>query len=471
MLKLSTITRILPNDAADSCLTFTTLDEWAEYIESNDVPSHVAFNFSGNYLRPIEIDNFINSLDRCPGYVALDLSSTGLSDASCPLLSSALISHQVYSLNITGNPVTDDGMTYLIDAFPSAPLVHLSARSTHITDRAGRLLITAAAEMRSLLTLYLSGNCLGPATVEAMQSHLGLTSLLALDLHCTGVGSRPQDLIKAVGSVGSLAYLNLWGCGLLPTEELGNLLAPASRCFASLSHANFGNNPLGDEGVALIARGLRNNAALTHLDLSGVGITDRGAAALVGAVATNAALIHLNVAHNPLGQAGVAAIRGLLESHPSLDVVNVGEPVEPEAEAEPARSVARPDPARPSLDLMPRPTLPSPSPRPESSPLSIDTTRSWADDSVRIQPSSGRTPVPSTPQSAPVPTESHESASDVELTPAPLPVGETRARTDESLLLSGQGGVEGAFDIAEEEEDLLTLPTMGGASQLLEPGM
>jgi len=101
--------------------------------------------------------------------------------------------------------------------------------------------------------------------------------------------------------------------GLIQLDFSGNKLTAAS--VAALNRADIGSvytlklsrNPIGDEGVELIAKHERSER-LANLSLDHVGMTDRGARALAASPFVSS-LMYLAVGGNDLTEAGIAALR------------------------------------------------------------------------------------------------------------------------------------------------------------------
>ena len=70
-----------------------------------------------------------------------------------------------------------------------------------------------------------------------------------------------------------------------------------------------GNIAIGDDGVEMIARGLKNNSTLQQLDLSSCGVTDEGCDHLAGTLSTGGTgLTHLTLHKNAISDGGAVSL-------------------------------------------------------------------------------------------------------------------------------------------------------------------
>lgn len=182
-------------------------------------------------------------------------------------------------------PVVEVAVTDLdedsIDALLAAawlPRVrHLILRGAIGDDGFARL--AAARPAKNLRALNVSGNELGPDAMAALTT--GLPRCRHLVLTANPLGDEGVALLASWGAVASLESLYLSACGV-SAASLGALLGDGT--FAHLDKLCLSDNDeLGDEAAEAIAAHARNLPALRYLELRSTGLRAAGLAMLLAA--------------------------------------------------------------------------------------------------------------------------------------------------------------------------------------------
>lgn len=146
------------------------------------------------------------------------------------------------------------------------------------------LIAKQLAHSQSLTNLWLKRNPLGPASVHGLAQLISHhPHLRTLDLDQTGLGDEGVALLfchlvsSLLGDTATLPLRNLYlngnGISTNAAHWIGRFLALPSCPLESLY---LSNNPLGNEGLAALAEGLKSNRLLQRLSLQSVGGSDEG---------------------------------------------------------------------------------------------------------------------------------------------------------------------------------------------------
>jgi len=137
-------------------------------------------------------------------------------------------------------------------------------------------------------------------TVEGVKASIGaFISLTSLDISWNDMGDKVLAAIARAPFAGNLTKLNIEGP--LVTDEG---VKASIGAFTSLTSLDISFNPIGDEGLAAIARApCADN--LTELNIEGVRVTTEGVQANIGVFIS---LTILNISANYIGDVGLAAI-------------------------------------------------------------------------------------------------------------------------------------------------------------------
>ena len=114
----------------------------------------------------------------------------------------------------------------------------------------------------------------------------------------------------------------------ISTPEGAKAIAEALKVTASLTSLSLSQNPLGDEGVEVLAQGIKANKTLKTLDLSmphmySFQIGPRGATAIADALSASASVTSLSLARNNLGDDGAEALSIGLKENKSIKMLDL----------------------------------------------------------------------------------------------------------------------------------------------------
>jgi uncharacterized protein (TIGR02996 family) len=259
----------------------------------------------------------------------LRLAFRKLGAAAAVVLASAPKWTALTRLDLTCNPLGDDGVRALA---ASTALERLERLELSLTDfgHSGFQALLDSPHLPQLHQLDLSPGlgidheALGRSRLLRRLTHLALerTGLDGEGLRRLALLSGPGRLttlnlgenqfnVAALAALAayplghSLRVLNLRHCGI-DRDQLRALLAP--QAFPYLDDLDLGDNPLGDEGVRLLARWPRL-AQLRRLELRGTQMTAAGLRHLLAAV-EDGRLRYLGLAHNLIGDDGLSALAG-----------------------------------------------------------------------------------------------------------------------------------------------------------------
>ena len=104
------------------------------------------------------------------------------------------------------------------------------------------------------------------------------------------------------------------------SRRIAHLLA---RSDSALQVLTLNQNPLHDEGVAMIAAGLERNTGLKELSLAETKISDASCSVIVASLQTNTTLERLNLANNKLRDTACIALSVALENNSTLTSINL----------------------------------------------------------------------------------------------------------------------------------------------------
>ncbi len=155
---------------------------------------------------------------------------------------------------------------------------------------------------RSLQVLRLIGCMILPITLQMLANAANLQSLHSLNLSDNPIGPDGVQSLARSPHLHQLRELMLAGCQLLTEGAIALSATPTFR----LTRLSLGNNRLGNDGVAAIAR-CPQFAELRHLDLQNNAVGNLGVEALVNSPHMSN-LEYLNLYHNHVSARGVQVL-------------------------------------------------------------------------------------------------------------------------------------------------------------------
>jgi NLR family CARD domain-containing protein 3 len=264
-------------------------------------------------------------------------------------------------LDLSDNCVKAEGLSIVIDdalAVSTCRLTDLNLSNNKLGGRQGASLIAKLLrDNTSLRTLVLGHNDLGGRnqSMKEILTSLHRSCLLHLDLTANKLGDRgAAGIAEALAAPdGKLQILNLANnkirysgaykladafvkhnnTALLKLDLRDNMIeAEGAQAFGSalrlsytLQELNLSRNNIGDDGLRVIALGLKENrtSALRRLDLSWNGIKDGGARLLADMLMDNSVLTYLNLRCNFICDEGIRALAESLPFPLALDELDL----------------------------------------------------------------------------------------------------------------------------------------------------
>ena len=218
----------------------------------------------------------------------LDLHDCCIGDSGAEHFASALESCQnLTSICIAQNGVTNLGLEKILRGVAVNPVITFMDLHSNLIDKTG------AAKVAVFLL-----------------SNTSLKHLILDENH--GIGSEgAKEIAAALCQNSTLETLSLKSCGI--SKKGAERFATTLSQNTTLRGLRLcGNVDIGDDGVELISRGLRENTSLQTLDLSSCGVGDEGCAQIAEALVGNTTLTHLALQKNEIGVGGALALSGTL---------------------------------------------------------------------------------------------------------------------------------------------------------------
>ena len=188
------------------------------------------------------------------------------------------------SLNISENPIGDNGVTHLVEALKqNKTLEELGISDCGITDAGVAALAEALRQKITLERLYIN--------------------------RCGTTDAGVAPLAEALKQNKTLERLDISGCGI--TDAGVAPLAEALKQNKTLESLDISLCGITDAGVAPLAEALKQNKTLESLDISYCLITDAGVTPLAEALQVNSSLRRLIILGNKLTENGLTKLREL----------------------------------------------------------------------------------------------------------------------------------------------------------------
>lgn len=203
-------------------------------------------------------------------------------------------SNTLQTLALGCNPIGDAGAALIGRALPhSRVLVTLALQDCAITAQGVRHLATGVGRNSSLRSLWLFANAAADEGAAHLAAALRTSKLQHLGLEMNDVSKLGAEALSYALSFG--------GCHL---------------AWLRLQH-----NPIGDDGVAALARSIYSNRTLTKLQLRDVQVRERGVAELAKAIPHNMALQSIGLEENYLPPSATESLLRAMRQSPSLKSV------------------------------------------------------------------------------------------------------------------------------------------------------
>jgi Ran GTPase-activating protein (RanGAP) involved in mRNA processing and transport len=219
----------------------------------------------------------------------------------------------------------DEGIMALTNALKASqsevpiPLVQLHLWSNHLTDSGGEHIAQILPVLsRTLRSLNLSGNALGPSSAGAIVAAIGshAPSLVSLSLSRNPLGDEgaiavATGLLEVIQPASMQSAAPIEGLSShLPITSTHALTLAASLRELHLSHCHFTAH-----SGSVLARAMRSHPSLASLDLSHNFLDNDGWVGLLTCLhASSTQLTHLSAAHTGMGMPALLALASALKS-------------------------------------------------------------------------------------------------------------------------------------------------------------
>ena len=273
----------------------------------------------------------------------LDLYKTGIGAHVEPLMQSLRSDTSVRHIQLGSNALGRPGCVaiarYLEDVPGRIETWYLGGNDI---DADGFSLISRAiVKSKSVSSLYLKGNPLGPESVPGLCRLITeMENLRILDLDETRLGDEGVALLfeTLVGATGTIPlealYLSGNGMSTRAAEALSKLLSQ-TQCAHNLHSIYLSYNPLGDLGAKALSQALQSATQLRRLTLQSVGLGTEGASALAHSLRGHPSLrvldlsqghatVRLGQAFNYIEDGALDSLRKLVESTTGLEALHLG---------------------------------------------------------------------------------------------------------------------------------------------------
>ena len=291
------------------------LCEASSTIETLSVP-----DIRGNKLAVEELASalYVNSSVR-----RLHFSGQGLDASRTRALVSAC-SNRLVRLNLERNPLGDEGALALAEVLhANTTLEQIRLESCDLGGYGIAALSGLFATLPGLTVVHLDDNEFGAAGAAALStllecpaSRIDHLTLSNCLLGDDGVASIAKGLRNS-----RLSYITLENNSISAGGT--EVLASALTCSDFLSHLNLSRNSIGDAGAIALAVAITRTSCLRQLDVSRNSIGDTGAQAFAQALAHSDSVRHLNLSRNGISDASAEDFAHCLKSNAKLEELNL----------------------------------------------------------------------------------------------------------------------------------------------------
>ncbi|XP_038656818.1 NACHT, LRR and PYD domains-containing protein 12-like isoform X2 [Scyliorhinus canicula] len=347
-------TNIKPNQT-DLLNTFHYLFESQnKTLAQKTVGSVETLAFSGLTLTPIDCVILSHVIGLCDTIKHLDVQNCYIRYEGLQRLKPVL--HKCRVLRLRMNELGDSGVKLLCEVLRKmdCKIQQLGLEENRLSDSCAEDLAFAVSTNWSLKDLNLSNNKLGDSAVRllsvALRNPERKIQKLGLADACL-TGSCAEVLVSVLNTNQSLTDLNLSGnklgdsgvkllCEALrkpdcKIQKLGlsavSLTASCAEDLASTLHANsvlsvlnLSYNKIGDSGMKLLSKALRNpDCKIQRLQLDDTRLTDSCIKDLVSALGTNRSVTELNLESNSFTDQSIPKLQKLIRNCSSLERIEL----------------------------------------------------------------------------------------------------------------------------------------------------
>jgi Ran GTPase-activating protein (RanGAP) involved in mRNA processing and transport len=253
-------------------------------------------------VKSLEFEKGVLYSDRRMDLCKMVVGPTNIGNLIESLKTNTFITHFLLGNNIIG-PHGAKCIADFLDEFPNRMDTWYLAGNC-IDSASFKILVDEWMKSTSVTNIWLKRNPLMPGSADNIFRLITQTAnLRTLDLDQTNLGDAGVEKLfmtlahhvpeKPIAL--RHIYLNADGIGLKAATAIGKFLA-SSHCTLDAIYAN--NNPMGNDGVAALAAGLKQNNSLTRLTLASTGLGDDGAIALCEALKNHPSMAVLDLSQH-----------------------------------------------------------------------------------------------------------------------------------------------------------------------------
>jgi Ran GTPase-activating protein (RanGAP) involved in mRNA processing and transport len=253
-------------------------------------------------VKSLEFEKGVLYSDRRMDLCKMVLGPTNIGKLMESLKTNTFITHFLLGNNIIG-PHGAKCIADFLKEFPDRMDTWYLAGNC-IDSASFKILVNEWVKSTSVTNIWLKRNPLMPDSANDLFRLITQTAnLRTLDLDQTMLGDDgvAELFTKLAQHVPEKPiplrhiYLNADGVGLKAATAIGQFLA-SRYCTLDAIYAN--NNPMGNDGVAALAAGLKHNKSLTRLTLASTGLGDDGAIALCEALENHPTMAVLDLSQH-----------------------------------------------------------------------------------------------------------------------------------------------------------------------------
>jgi Ran GTPase-activating protein (RanGAP) involved in mRNA processing and transport len=265
-------------------------------------------------------------VDNDPSLVTVELTSSHrIDDVTSKLFARALEqNHTCTTLILSCHSIVDDGAFVIASVLAKHDHIQKIQFRDLRNHREVKSLLSNLVTNRSITELSFRHCQFCPLATQAIQTYFGQTRAPLVEVRLVDcqlqfdADTCVQRICQGLQHLQTLQRVYLLHMEMQPdsARHIAPLLSALTEKSRRLMELHLGENHLGDEGMALLARQVGQNSSLSVLDVRSNSITEQGALSLQGMLLSKtSSLRELCLIQNELGSNGAAALgRGLMKN-------------------------------------------------------------------------------------------------------------------------------------------------------------